>query len=1082
MSLNPVAQLAMLCQKHKIPTPVYGEADRQGKDHCPSFIFYVEVAGRTFAGRERKNTKKGAKNEAAAVALEEWEGLMAAAGADVGAMGTDNLIIHLGDSDLVADAAGGAAEAAEDLEDGECGLQETHEEQENGNGKLDGAMASIADLLVNLNEFTAAGACETVDMLDVVMETRTFQKPSNSRKRPAIDLNGANEKKKKALKIIDIDEAEPLPSNHLAAVLPVDKMQVEKTSHIDQGTLEKQASAILAVVTPTSAMRSVTMEVLSRVSMILGASDKLHFDHLVMAGALGRGTALTYSYDIEVYMFSSDRIVEETVAIAKAVIDEEVGKNAVVFAMPGTQDTLCVTMFGVQLVNGIGAGMIETENHVSPDDFKGGFEFFKTNAQAIRTSRLLKYWASTIFLIGDTRLHDLVFEVLGIYGYQTKGMALTDCFAAKIRKRIAVEGFTWSTDVQDGGLQEHTKHTLPTYQCDEAAAIPDHSSTNLKAQQIGNAFVRVLFSQFSKVAASLEREKDHGIVKKMVRTCVKETAAVVFGDGVPECGDGEGKLTFRLVVPILSTFVVSCKFDLLLTQASPLMLAADDLSPAKHRPPLCLPLLDGTEPAFWDLSPVPVDGHAASTLRYRLPSRLVHELLLSLHPNDLASAITTHTGPDTTDTTAPPSLNLLQQPILTDIEFARAHLLRWATPPYSANPSQHYPFTEIDFSRLPSAYTLAAVLHFHGLTRQLVAALLPDHYSRDPGPRRADDWFANIMATAVQMGMVEPKTGGLGEGWNEGEGAPSVEPWFPFVMAGELDSVEFARALLEALHAGFDRQRDRTDSWGGRRDSGIDDVDWKASGSDTASLSDRQSTNDTAAPHIRETNDHIHSLNTLLLASVRRSAPHHRLLRHLLLWSPHLAWTSIDLSFPAIAEAATHGQPEAMRLLLRRGANPLPDADDDWTLLHHAALRNHVGAVRVVLDEIGADVDDRSNEEGCTALHLAAGSGCVESVELLLARGAAVDMTTLAGGTALHEAAVQGWWGVVEILLASGAEKGKVDGSGQTALELVMERLDEVERGQGNVGWVEPGDLRRVMELLVAEGSEEKHVRRCGEG
>jgi len=113
-------------------------------------------------------------------------------------------------------------------------------------------------------------------------------------------------------------------------------------------------------------------------------------------------------------------------------------------------------------------------------------------------------------------------------------------------------------------------------------------------------------------------------------------------------------------------------------------------------------------------------------------------------------------------------------------------------------------------------------------------------------------------------------------------------------------------------------------------------------------------------------------------------------------------------------------------LLADRGA-------DGQTILHFLAAE---GWGKAVLDALryGANVADRTGEwveddvpeggyyePGMTALMLAAGSGSVETVRVLIEAGANVRVESMFGDTALHLVAVDGPVKIANLLLANGA-------------------------------------------------------------
>ena len=87
-----------------------------------------------------------------------------------------------------------------------------------------------------------------------------------------------------------------------------------------------------------------------------------------------------------------------------------------------------------------------------------------------------------------------------------------------------------------------------------------------------------------------------------------------------------------------------------------------------------------------------------------------------------------------------------------------------------------------------------------------------------------------------------------------------------------------------------------------------------------------------------------------------------------------------------------------------------------------AATTNSVETIKVLLDR-GADIDARAND-GKTALILAAFLGRSGAVEILLERGADVNAADNGGRTALSLAKDFGRSNIVEMLMNAGAVEG----------------------------------------------------------
>ena len=86
---------------------------------------------------------------------------------------------------------------------------------------------------------------------------------------------------------------------------------------------------------------------------------------------------------------------------------------------------------------------------------------------------------------------------------------------------------------------------------------------------------------------------------------------------------------------------------------------------------------------------------------------------------------------------------------------------------------------------------------------------------------------------------------------------------------------------------------------------------------------------------------------------------------------------------------------------------------------------------------------------GAQPLHFAAADGDIESVKLLLDRGAKINAATQDGWTALHFACLRGDEGLVQLLLDRGADLNMTTKSGMSALSIAMSEGDFSCRKQG---------------------------------
>lgn len=156
--------------------------------------------------------------------------------------------------------------------------------------------------------------------------------------------------------------------------------------------------------------------------------------------------------------------------------------------------------------------------------------------------------------------------------------------------------------------------------------------------------------------------------------------------------------------------------------------------------------------------------------------------------------------------------------------------------------------------------------------------------------------------------------------------------------------------------------------------------------------------------------------------------------------------------------AVYHGHPELAQLFVERGAQLSPaeltalgdaralDGDlgsyskDGFPLLGLAIFFRHPALARQMIEH-GADVSARArNQAGVMPVHAAATVRDIESMRLLLDRGADVNARQQLGFTPLFSAANNGDEAMVDLLLARGADAGAKSDDGKTAADLAAER------------------------------------------
>jgi len=134
-----------------------------------------------------------------------------------------------------------------------------------------------------------------------------------------------------------------------------------------------------------------------------------------------------------------------------------------------------------------------------------------------------------------------------------------------------------------------------------------------------------------------------------------------------------------------------------------------------------------------------------------------------------------------------------------------------------------------------------------------------------------------------------------------------------------------------------------------------------------------------------------------------------------------------DKGCTALMIAINWGQNEIAQSLLIAKADVDVKRSDDWTALHFATLRSstHI-ASRLILSSNNIGFVNEITGQGFSPLFLAAGTGNVVMVNLLLLKGAQIDFSQGFGITALMEATRLGHIGVMKALIMAGADLQKV--------------------------------------------------------
>ncbi len=165
-----------------------------------------------------------------------------------------------------------------------------------------------------------------------------------------------------------------------------------------------------------------------------------------------------------------------------------------------------------------------------------------------------------------------------------------------------------------------------------------------------------------------------------------------------------------------------------------------------------------------------------------------------------------------------------------------------------------------------------------------------------------------------------------------------------------------------------------------------------------------------------------------------------------------LAWTYGDnvFGFTGGHFHSSWGQPDFRKMVLNgivwsaglevpeggvESANPI--VVKNKSILHAIAKGDPVDTKNHLL--LGADVNEK-NKQGWTPLHFATVRGKTECAEVLIAKGAKLDLRTGTEKTPLHFAADRGFLPIAELLVESGADILAQDDEGWTPLHYAAEK------------------------------------------
>jgi ankyrin repeat protein len=178
----------------------------------------------------------------------------------------------------------------------------------------------------------------------------------------------------------------------------------------------------------------------------------------------------------------------------------------------------------------------------------------------------------------------------------------------------------------------------------------------------------------------------------------------------------------------------------------------------------------------------------------------------------------------------------------------------------------------------------------------------------------------------------------------------------------------------------------------------------------------------------------------------------------------------------SIVDAASQGNKEAVRALLKDGADVNTSQPDGMTSLHWAAQKGDVDLAKTLL-YAGANMKATTRIGGYTPLLIASRSGDAAMIEALAAAGADANVATTSGTTALMFASQAGNAEAVKSLIAHGANvnaKEKVKGETAISFAAAYGRADVI-RVLAAHG-ADPKVTTNVMDLAAFNKEEQERL------
>jgi len=149
-----------------------------------------------------------------------------------------------------------------------------------------------------------------------------------------------------------------------------------------------------------------------------------------------------------------------------------------------------------------------------------------------------------------------------------------------------------------------------------------------------------------------------------------------------------------------------------------------------------------------------------------------------------------------------------------------------------------------------------------------------------------------------------------------------------------------------------------------------------------------------------------------------------------------------DTGRTPLVHAIERGHLDIARFLLKQGArSDIARSSDKSTPCHIAAATGSVDVLRLILGRGDKGPALKAlNDQGSTPLHLAAAGGHAQAVEYLLSVGAPVNSRRSYGNTPMHYAVINGHQEVVDLLLQGKADTNHYNNRGSSVLHFASSR------------------------------------------